>query len=109
MSKDSTGRESGGVEQDLRKSMSESKHTPGAVRAASKIMDIIHSELGKTDTGKSPTWDLAQKDLAGIIDKETAAPELLEALKSIENDNGSIPAKIWGMRNRAIAKAKGKE
>lgn len=34
-----------------------------------------------------------------------AAPELLEALESIENDNGSIPQAIWDMLNAAISKA----
>ena len=37
----------------------------------------------------------------------SAAPDLLEALKSIENDDGSIPEPIWKMRNDAIAKALG--
>ena len=36
-----------------------------------------------------------------------AAPELYEALASIENDDGSIPASIWEMRNAALAKARG--
>ena len=36
-----------------------------------------------------------------------AAPHLLEALMNIENDNGSIPASIWEMRNKAIKKAIG--
>lgn len=36
-----------------------------------------------------------------------AAPDLLEALENIENDDGHIPEKIWAMRNAAIAKAKG--
>ena len=34
-----------------------------------------------------------------------AAPELLEALMNIENDNNSIPESIWEMRNKAIEKA----
>ena len=34
-----------------------------------------------------------------------AAPDLLEALMNIENDNGAIPANIWEMRNAAIEKA----
>jgi hypothetical protein len=38
----------------------------------------------------------------------SAAPIMLEALKNIENDDGSIPKKIWDMRNAAIAKAEGK-
>ena len=34
-----------------------------------------------------------------------AAPLLLEALQSIENDDNSIPTTIWKMRNDAIKKA----
>jgi len=34
-----------------------------------------------------------------------AAPELLEALMNIENDNNSIPKSIWEIRNKAIEKA----
>jgi len=37
----------------------------------------------------------------------SAAPDLLEALKSIENDDERIPASIWEMRNAAISKAEG--
>jgi hypothetical protein len=36
---------------------------------------------------------------------EGVIQELLEALKSIENDDGSIPAAIWEMRNAAIKRA----
>ena len=34
--------------------------------------------------------------------------DMLEVLKSIENDAETIPSKIWDMRNAAIAKAEGK-
>ncbi len=34
-----------------------------------------------------------------------AAPDLLEALMNIENDDRKIPETIWKMRNDAIAKA----
>ena len=34
-----------------------------------------------------------------------AAPDLLEALMNIENDNNIIPKPIWDMRNKAIEKA----
>ena len=34
-----------------------------------------------------------------------SAPDLLEALISIENDDNSIPKAIWDMRNKAIEKA----
>lgn len=36
-----------------------------------------------------------------------AAPEMLQALLSIENDDGTIPESIWELRNNAIAKALG--
>ena len=38
-----------------------------------------------------------------------AAPEMYEALRSIENDNGYIPHTIWKMIQNAISKAEGKE
>lgn len=34
-----------------------------------------------------------------------AASDLLKALQNIENDDKSIPKKIWDMRNKAIKKA----
>ena len=34
-----------------------------------------------------------------------AAPDLLEALLNIENDDDRIPSNIWEMRNQAIKKA----
>ena len=37
-----------------------------------------------------------------------ASPDMFEVLASLENDNGSIPAAIWEMRNKALAKARGK-
>jgi hypothetical protein len=39
----------------------------------------------------------------------SAAPELYEALASIENDDESIPLTIWEMRNEALAKARGEQ
>ena len=41
------------------------------------------------------------------MDLIAAAPEMYEALASIENDDGKIPAAIWAMRNAALAKARG--
>jgi len=34
-----------------------------------------------------------------------AAPELLEALRNLENDDGSIPAHAWNLIQAAISKA----
>jgi hypothetical protein len=36
-----------------------------------------------------------------------AAPDLLEALENLENDDGQIPAHAWNLCQAAIAKAKG--
>jgi hypothetical protein len=36
-----------------------------------------------------------------------AAPAMLAALESIENDDGRIPEAIWKMRNEALSKARG--
>lgn len=35
-------------------------------------------------------------------------PDMYEALRSIENDDGSIPNTIWEMAQKALAKAEGK-
>lgn len=48
-------------------------------------------------------WD---NENASLI---AAAPDLLEALQSIENDANTIPESIWKMRNDAIKKAKSLE
>jgi hypothetical protein len=36
-----------------------------------------------------------------------AAPDLLEALENLENDNGAIPQHAWALAQAAIAKATG--
>jgi hypothetical protein len=38
-----------------------------------------------------------------------AAPDLLEALKNLENDDGIIPAHAWNLVQSAIAKAEGRK
>ena len=57
---------------------------------------------------------LSYDEAFSAIDMETAeanaklaaaAPELLEALQNIENDDNGIPTRIWEMRNAAIKKA----
>lgn len=39
--------------------------------------------------------------------KAAAAPEMYEALKNLENDNGQIPEHAWQMVQDAIKKAEG--
>ena len=116
MSKDSTDRESGGVERDL----SESKHTPGAMRAARTLRIKIHglesgSGVHGADNPANSKWlDDVCTDDAQIIDQETAAPELLEALEKIARmEPGSRGAyakfaEAVKISTAALAKAVGK-
>ena len=93
------------------------KHTKGNWdfdnRPLTKVHGLDCSEVSISSTGdKLGEWiayvrgnSLAEREAnARLI---AAAPELLEALMSIENDNGSIPDAIWQMRNKAIQKAIG--
>lgn len=50
------------------------KHTPGALRAANLVMTLL--KWPKTDR------DAYRESVAQLIDNETAAPELLEALRN---------------------------
>lgn len=111
MSKDSTGRESGGVEKDLKGETMEAKHTPGAMRAALKIINLVNYRNFDALTlacehgvSSKPT---TSQELAAFIDEETAAPEMLAALKNTENDDGHIPPSAWKLIQDAIAKAEG--
>lgn len=58
------------------------------------------------------TEDL-ESEVTGVIYEESdasliaAAPEMLEALENLENDNGAIPEHAWQMVQTSISKAKG--
>jgi len=85
----------------------------GAIRHINKnveyesFIDEDNSEFQAFQHGKIEFPNVRINPLdANLI---AAAPDMYEALKSIENDDNSIPAAIWEMRNRAIAKAEGVE
>jgi hypothetical protein len=72
-----------------------------------RIAEVKHYNQGET-TG------CFKNDCAleiGLLNAQliSAAPDLLEALMSIENDDNNIPKAIWDMRNKAIAKALNEE
>ncbi len=50
-----------------------------------------------------------KKDTSRAINTIKAAPNMLEALENLENDDGAIPDHAWTMVKDAIAKAKGEE
>jgi hypothetical protein len=94
------------------------KHTPGPWEIYG---ESIVSELTRLGEGRvAANWiaevdHLNQDDWDGEYSETAdanayliaAAPLLLEALESIENDDGRIPASIWALRNEAIRKARG--
>lgn len=56
---------------------------------------------GMAMSGISTPTTRANRDLV------CAAPDLLEALENLENDNGQIPSGAWDLVCSAIAKARG--
>jgi hypothetical protein len=61
------------------KGSTQTKPTPGALRAADKILEPIEGKLSKEVKDLRP---LTLEVLARVIDRETAAPDLLAALRN---------------------------
>lgn len=94
------------------------QHTPGpwtAVQQYANRWNIETQPVNHVPAGIAIVCTTVLE--VGSNDKDTeanarliaAAPDMLEALLSIENDDGRIPKTIWDMRNAAIAKATGTE
>jgi AmiR/NasT family two-component response regulator len=92
--------------------MKDLKHTKGNWR--SYLMNVFVE--CKEPLGLKPiTSILSYSNIQdfGTTDEETeanaklmsAAPDMLEVLMSLENDDNNIPLSIWEMRNKAIEKA----
>lgn len=56
-----------------------------------------------------PTYSRTEEETLANARLIAAAPEMLEALKNIENDDERIPSSAWNLVRSAIAKATGKE
>ena len=82
-----------------------SAHTPGPweVSDASIIAGEICIAIIETDGGYEAD-PATRKANASLI---AAAPDMLEALENIENDDMHMPATAWRMIQNAIRKAKG--
>ena len=89
-------------------------HTPGpwiAVSSGNANNENQHAIQANDGTwiaetiNHRPKWH-SQKANARLI---AAAPDMLEALKNLENDDGSIPQHAWKMVKAAIAKAEGNQ
>jgi hypothetical protein len=94
--------------------MNKSKHTPGPWTVFSDsygdrpgieadAFSVVIYGYGEDDDGgvqgKSKEEELANAYLIA------AAPDMLEALKNLENDDNHIPLEAWQMVQSAIAKA----
>lgn len=75
------------------------KHTPGPWKADPSTGDVTSA----ADDDIAFVYS-ARRDLSLIA----AAPEMYDALKTLENDNGAIPPWLWDLIQAAIAKAEGK-
>lgn len=84
------------------------KHTPGPWKRTGALT-VRGGALGRL---------IAKVDGGGSINSEeiyantrliAAAPDMLEALKNLENDDGNMPPSAWALVQQAIAKAEGKE
>ena len=103
-----------------------SNHTPGPwIAEVHATLDDAKAVAGGFDWADDWRWQsppasvwLASKGgitgLPGCVETIAAnayliaaAPELLEALENLENDDNSIPSHAWDMVQSAIAKAKG--
>jgi hypothetical protein len=84
------------------------KHTPGPwdFEGFEQVAGngVFYGGLIVGDDGETVVAQCVAAHNARLI---AAAPELLEALKNLENDDGSIPAHAWALVQSAIAKAEG--
>ena len=92
--------------------MNKTKFTPGPWRVKKQISNTYIYVGPESDTcGLTATC----YSFSGFNDGEAnanliaAAPEMYEALSSIENDDNSIPAPIWNMIRSALTKADGRQ
>jgi len=92
-----------------------SEHTPGAIRAAKSCLQGM-VELSASGVELTDIDPVDVDRLAGMIDEETAAPELLAALagmvdmfeRHVSGRSGPDDAAArWDAARAAIAKAKG--
>lgn len=76
--------------------------TAGALRAARRVMaDHVGRPEAADEDEIHALW------IAKVIDEETAALEILDLLRSIENDAGQVPTWLWDRIQLAVRKAEG--
>lgn len=84
-----------------------SKHTPGPWKLSN---DSFAAGRRFVDADGRPIGRFLPHDQNGAANASliiAAAPDMLEALQNLENDNGAIPPHAWALVQAAIAKATG--
>jgi hypothetical protein len=89
------------------KPMNRPKITEGEWRAVNNgahwnNKEIDNWEIQYSDDGECVVDHVYEEADARAI---SSVPEMLDALMSLENDDGSIPDHVWDMRNNALKKA----
>lgn len=89
-----------------------SRHTPGPWRVWMKpagrgTVPFVQAEGDSEAIAQVFGGERSSEAREANANLIAAAPELLEALKNIENDDGHVPAPIWDLVCIAIAKAEG--
>lgn len=88
------------------------KHTPGPWNATK--FNPVTGDIDDCYLYVEPGIAVIERKVKGRDQHDTAnarllasAPDLLEALENLENDNGAIPDHAWQMVQKAIARARG--
>jgi len=90
------------------------KHTPGTWKHGLNYGSVVSDKTdGKLYGGADATEHYGGYLIAESIAEQNrdiiaAAPDMFDALKTIENDAGQVPAWLWEMIQKAIAKAEGR-
>lgn len=79
------------------------QHTPGPWM----VRSYDSSSVGTKDYMTAIIYGENREEETANANLIAAAPDLLEALETLENDDNSIPSFAWDMVQSAIAKAKG--
>lgn len=83
------------------------ERTENDILISVKINDESHATVCTVYGSTSPMNDqyVGASRLTANVNLICAAPDLLEALQNLENDNGQIPDHAWKLVQDAIAKA----
>ena len=85
----------------------EAQHTPGPWKQANTFVYALNDRGFNRFTCIVQDAHTPLEELEANARLIAAAPDLLEALQNLENDDGSIPYHAWALVQAAISKATG--